>query len=775
MIFKNTVKSGKQGSISIFFALTFFLILALLFSMLEVSRVYALRANAFQKSELAILSAYSNYGQQIAEEFGLLFLWENGEELEDYLYLYGKNQLGESNSLLRLALTDVTVEDKTYATDEGGISFLNQVAEVTPYRVGGEAIEELLDIGNLNAQMEVVTNFTELLEQGQDTLEGVAEVLETVKSGVSTLKNMTKSVENVYSSFENLTDDISSFFNMVTELGALGREEEETSADNEDEDGEEKKQATEETEETKTAEENEEGTGAEDTQDGNGTGQNEESEEKDESIQKLETEWLNITETFEEGKNQIAATLTEVQTQVSAVISAMEQFETVQKDAAALADSLESTLNSWKNHLSTAVYNGLKSQIDEIRDVFTITEDDSYGRRKLKSSLESLESKLQSMINHLDQLEIPSFDELWKTIKDQAEEEAKSYFDEFVTRITEEFVSEGTSLVETVSKLSFTEISYNSASSSGDNGLSQGLLETILGLMENGVLSLVIDDVNSISANTIETADLPSTTSVSTGSEQTTFLKSQWNRLLMACYCGLYFYNYLDPSSDLGLKYEVEYVLGGGKSDKSNLESVMGSIFLIREGINYAYLLTDSAKMQEAGAAALAIASAVGLPILKIPVQMLLLAAWAAGESIYDLRKLYSGESLPLYKTKKTWNLSLSHLADIASAGIASGAGVENTNSDSLLNFDYCTYLIILLMIQNGKTQTYRMMDVIQNRIKLNVNDEFLMNHCLAEAAGSMEYEGACLFTGTWVTRQLAKAPETYRITTPFSYGYAGP
>lgn len=98
----------------------------------------------------------------------------------------------------------------------------------------------------------------------------------------------------------------------------------------------------------------------------------------------------------------------------------------------------------------------------------------------------------------------------------------------------------------------------------------------------------------------------------------------------------------------------MEYLLEGKTSDQENLEAVLNKLLLIRMGLNFVYLQTDTAKQAEAGAMALALATAVALPMLEPVVKQVLLAAWAFGESVMDLRSLMSGKRVALVKQQRT-------------------------------------------------------------------------------------------------------------------------
>ena len=65
--------------------------------------------------------------------------------------------------------------------------------------------------------------------------------------------------------------------------------------------------------------------------------------------------------------------------------------------------------------------------------------------------------------------------------------------------------------------------------------------------------------------------------------------------------------SYTDGDTHGLLDYEVEYILGGKDSDKSNLSYVANSLLLIREVSNIAYLYTNGQRRAELEACAAAL------------------------------------------------------------------------------------------------------------------------------------------------------------------------
>lgn len=114
---------------------------------------------------------------------------------------------------------------------------------------------------------------------------------------------------------------------------------------------------------------------------------------------------------------------------------------------------------------------------------------------------------------------------------------------------------------------------------------------------------------------------------------------------------------------------EVEYIIYG-KSNKENLTKAYGTIYGIRFGFNLIYAFATSEIRDSAFAIATPI-SAATLGIIPVPlIQAVIIIGIACCESAIDLYDLQQGESIPLYKSAKTWNCSITGLTNAAKAKV---------------------------------------------------------------------------------------------------------
>ncbi len=161
-----------------------------------------------------------------------------------------------------------------------------------------------------------------------------------------------------------------------------------------------------------------------------------------------------------------------------------------------------------------------------------------------------------------------------------------------------------------------------------------------------------------------------------------------------------YIMDTFESSMEVGRYFtgEIEYILGGHASFKENEDYVKQKLFFLRFVLNLTHVLGDDAKRglaQEIGCAiALATSGGIGGDLYAV----LIMCTWAACESGVDISDLFSGEAVPLIKRKRTWRTSIE--------GLLEREEVEGWETDSILDFSYEDYLMILLMMENmvGKT-----------------------------------------------------------------------
>ncbi len=257
-------------------------------------------------------------------------------------------------------------------------------------------------------------------------------------------------------------------------------------------------------------------------------------------------------------------------------------------------------------------------------------------------------------------------------------------------------------------------------------------------LRGKGILNLVMENTDDLSQKTVNTGNL-------VGSRLRAGEVFRGNmpipsavtgeRLLFLAYLYRNFDCYGDATEDHALNYQLEYLIGGKNSDAENLKSVALRLSALREAANAAYLLADGEKHAAVSAMAAGLSAVILLPQLQPLFETGILLAWAYAESLYDVKVLLSGGSVPLWKDTATWHYSLENALKGEDVDPAQG---------SVRGLAYREYLEILTAVSDTELLTMRAMDLAEADIRLTKgNENFCMDACYTALEAELNYSSS--------------------------------
>ena len=241
----------------------------------------------------------------------------------------------------------------------------------------------------------------------------------------------------------------------------------------------------------------------------------------------------------------------------------------------------------------------------------------------------------------------------------------------------------------------------------------------------SGVLNLVLENPSRVSAVKVFLDDYISHRSSIQGTGicmEAVDVSGEPDEMVFQVYlfekCGYYGHE-LDKSL---LKYQIEYILAGKDTDWQNLEYVAKKLLKWREAANVIYILTDSAKIAEAEAMALALTAVALCPELAEPVKYTILFAWAYVESLQDVKTLLAGGRVPIYKSASDWKTGINSIKNVRESLVEDSGG---------RGLNYQEYLRIMLFLQNQDTRTFHAMDIMEMDIRRTAgNTRFRLDAC---------------------------------------------
>lgn len=218
------------------------------------------------------------------------------------------------------------------------------------------------------------------------------------------------------------------------------------------------------------------------------------------------------------------------------------------------------------------------------------------------------------------------------------------------------------------------------------------------------------------------------------------------------------------------LDYQWEYVVAGKKTDRSNLESVLNRILLIRTVLNFLAIYEDSGKKGEAYAAAAAIVGFTGMePLIRLT-QTLILVAWSMVESLVDIAGLLMERDVPVLKKPSQILTSFAELFQISRGALTGRA--KRLKKAGKQSFSYSEYVRVFLFSMGREQRRYRVMDIIQWDMRENGYSGFQLGStvCTMTVQGTAAF-GARLFPFV-PTRLLGRDLRQYQCVCEVEVSY---
>jgi len=473
---------------------------------------------------------------------------------------------------------------------------------------------------------------------------------------------------------------------------------------------------------------------------------------------------------------------------INKAITCIDTILVKSQTVAPLMEQYEAMINSEKSNLDENVLSGLEDGLTELKKY--ITPESGYDFAEMKAILENNRSTLTMTESILNQAK--------EELNNAYYENAQISFDKAAAALSSYQID---GLV----------LDYSTLVLDKTGGKSP--IDQMGGLLQNGITGLVMDQ-NSISTSELITSELLPSEEAAMASENTDYLSaissfinnvmaggSNFNigslfdgngsqiisvlgngtneaakKLLFQEYLKEHFNRYQAENTQLQeqkpsvLTYEQEYLLAGRTSDQANLSSVVSRIVCLRTILDFASILGDSARREEAKLAATALVGFTGLPILISITQLAILIAWAFAEALLDTNALMMGKNVPILK--KNIVLKLPELFLINHDYLSQKA--DRVAAENELSFSYQDYLRVFLLLSNEKKLAYRSMDLMQEDIRLRYQqNQFRVDDCLFGYEVEAEFIIEKKFTGiSFVQNYFNNRSTDFRFTVKAAYSY---
>ena len=697
-------RTRQPAQITVFVSMSLVMILTLLCTSLESARVSVLRYYIRTAAESSVFSLFSEYHRELLDRYHLFFLEDDGsleQSVREYLSYYedpSKGLLTGGTHFYPFETDELWMEDSVYALEQSAFPVEEEIMEYMKYGM----VENLLD------------QVKDKLRMGQQCQEmmGAVDQITASAGDVLDLENQYVRLKGTAADLQSSADDAADAYQ---ELKPLIREKN---------DLEKRVEALEK------------------EIDG---GDEEAAASLKSDLRKARKELAEVRGRLDKVADQAREKETTMEKLIKTSGSCLEQIQTATEQLNARLEPPLSELERLKPRLSDEFLRAANQQTEAVE---AYTKDN--GTRKALAV--KVGNSVEELRNFLEQQ--PGIEEIIQMETGDAE-----------TKLDERGESVGR----------HTELTGVEGLQEAEEPMRGDLLEQVKRLKEKGILALVFGGSESLSSRQVDTGGLPSEQlggqsgqpersgsvrkdAVDSGQERGGLWDTisgipgdLYENMCLSEYALKTMPSYVDQGTDSDSKagdsfYDLEYVLGNSGTDQENLAQVMEKLLLIREGMNFIYLLGDQKKSGEAQTLAMALTGVLGLTPLAGLVKLMILAAWAFAESMTDVRTLADGGKVPFFKQSVDWKTSLEQ-ASVMTAGGQPGSGSEEVSfgESGKKGMRYQDYLRLLLCMTPKEKKLYRCMDMIQWNIQRE-EPGFYLRNCLYQTSFHMKVRAERLF-----------------------------
>ena len=220
------------------------------------------------------------------------------------------------------------------------------------------------------------------------------------------------------------------------------------------------------------------------------------------------------------------------------------------------------------------------------------------------------------------------------------------------------------------------------------------------------------------------------------------------------------------------LDYELEYILMGNNADYKNFKAIIMRILLIRTIMNMITLMGDTKGSGQARTMAIGFVGFTGFPALISIMKTIIISIWAFAESLVDVAALLQGKSVPLLNKGGDVKIELYELALINKEFIKRKVASMKENT-VVTDLSYQDYLRLFLFTEGKEEKSYRAMDLIQENLQSIYEDTFYIKNCLFGFQIDAEFQMDTKFiTLPFVKRFIDYKDNTYVFHSTKEYSY---
>ena len=208
----------EKGSISIYAAISFTCIIALVLTLIEAGRYEYCGAKLSMITNNAVESAMGDYANELVDEYGL-FLNANTDDdlvkkIDEYVSANISGFEGDYIDFLSIANYKMPGSEIKHITDDGGSFMAKEVSDYMKIKVGEDAANALIDkygnsssIGNISSFIKSVKSAKKKIERVAEAASDLYDAYENIKNTADEIKDDLKRIKKAVKNMRETIED----------------------------------------------------------------------------------------------------------------------------------------------------------------------------------------------------------------------------------------------------------------------------------------------------------------------------------------------------------------------------------------------------------------------------------------------------------------------------------------------------------------------------------------------------------------------------------------
>ena len=208
-----------KGGITVFLSLIMLLILSLVCTVIEMSRVSSAYARCNEITYMGLDSTFSSYAKEVFEDYGIMLLWKNSNEIKsNYRNFINKNSdfstafANKPFDILGIREMTTNIEKTVSTTDNDGELIYNQIYDYMKIALAEDIISKLVENCNTLSQSDSIDDFHNELDECSDKLENMEASVGEISNNINEIQKIQDNpimvLENMKSKLEEIINTL---------------------------------------------------------------------------------------------------------------------------------------------------------------------------------------------------------------------------------------------------------------------------------------------------------------------------------------------------------------------------------------------------------------------------------------------------------------------------------------------------------------------------------------------------------------------------------------